>query len=213
MWGEALLDDPKLGSDWRVERRNPWTVPSPLSTHPCAGARFSKVPRTFGARKAIRKTTTCLFCKAGLLIRCKGNRNKNNCKVSCLETPSFWRYKENYVTRNTPEKFRDFRETGPRASGSGRQLAYRGSWVDRREANKSILHPLRKGKIVWGSNFHSLKSLNTLDFESAMVFNLPCTCWADIMMFLSWHHCQSAKVSAKRQGEWVPLLPHHICRK
>ena len=42
------------------------------------------------------------------------SKSKNNCKVSCLETPSFWRYKENYVTRNTPEKFRDFRETGPR---------------------------------------------------------------------------------------------------
>ena len=77
------------------------------------GARFSKVPRTFRARKAIRKTTTCLFCKAGLSICCNGDKNKNNCKVSCLETPSFWRYKENYVTRNTPEKFRDFRETGP----------------------------------------------------------------------------------------------------
>ena len=67
----------------------------------------------FRVRKAVRKTTTYLFCKAGLLICCKGNKNKNNCKVSCLETPSFWRYKENYVTRNTPEKFRDFRETGP----------------------------------------------------------------------------------------------------
>ena len=68
------------------------------------GARFSKVPRTFRARKAIRKSTTCLLCKAGLFICCKGN--KNNCKVSCLETPSFWRYKENYVTRNIPGKFR-----------------------------------------------------------------------------------------------------------
>ena len=29
-------------------------------------------------------------------------------KVSCLETPSFWRYKENHVTRNAPERFRDF---------------------------------------------------------------------------------------------------------
>ena len=75
--------------------------------------RFSKVPRTFRDRKAIRKSTTYLFCKAGLFICCKGNKNENNCKVSCLETPSFWRYKENYVTRNTPEKFRDFRETGP----------------------------------------------------------------------------------------------------
>ena len=66
------------------------------------------------SRKAIRKTATCLLCKAGLFICCKGNKNQNNCKVSCLETPSFWRYKENYGTRNTPEKFRDFRETGPR---------------------------------------------------------------------------------------------------
>ena len=77
------------------------------------GARFSKVTRTFRARKASRKTTTCLFCKAGLFICCKGNKNKNNCKVSCLETSSCWRYKENYVTRNTPEKFRYYRETGP----------------------------------------------------------------------------------------------------
>ena len=78
------------------------------------GGRFSKVPKTFRARKAIRKTPTCLSCNAGLFICCKGNKNKSNCEVSCLETPSFWRYKENYVTRNGPEKFRTFRETGPR---------------------------------------------------------------------------------------------------
>ena len=75
------------------------------------GARFSKVPRTFRARKAIRNSTTCLFCKAGLFICCKGNKNKNNFEVSFLETPLFWGYKENCVTWNTPEKFRDFRET------------------------------------------------------------------------------------------------------
>ena len=91
-----------------------WFSQSPSSEQlHISGARFSKVPRIFRARKAIRKTTTSLFCKAGLFICCKGNKNKNNCKVSCLETPSFWRYKENYVNRNTPEKFRDFRETGP----------------------------------------------------------------------------------------------------
>ena len=45
----------------------------------------------------------------------RGIKSQNNCKVSCLETPSFWKYKENHVNRNTPEKFRDFRETGPRA--------------------------------------------------------------------------------------------------
>ena len=99
---------------WPYHRLVRLTLTSPECTSQSRpGARFSKVPRTFRARKAIRKTTTCLFCKAGLLICCKGNKNKNNCKVSCLETPSFRRYKENYVTRNTPEKFRDFRETGP----------------------------------------------------------------------------------------------------
>ena len=44
-----------------------------------SGARFSKS----------RKTTTCLFCKAGLFICCKGSNNESNCYVSCLETPSF----------------------------------------------------------------------------------------------------------------------------
>ena len=78
-----------------------------------AGACFSKVPKTFRTRKAIRKTPTRLFCYAGLFISFKGNKNLNNCKVSCLETPLLWRYKENYVTQDVPEKFRDFRETGP----------------------------------------------------------------------------------------------------
>ena len=96
--------------DWSIDRvavgtRVTWLIP---------GASFSKVPKTFRARKAIRKTTTCLFCKAGPFICCKENKNQDNCKVSCLETPSFWRYKENYVSRNAPEKFQDFRETGPR---------------------------------------------------------------------------------------------------
>ena len=80
---------------------------------PCV--RFSKDPKTLRARKAIRNIMICFFYKAGLFICCKGNKNKNNCKVSCLETPSFWRYKERYVTRNTPEKFRDFRKTGRRS--------------------------------------------------------------------------------------------------
>ena len=36
------------------------------------GARFSKVPKTFRARKAIRKTLSHIFCKAGLFMCCKG---------------------------------------------------------------------------------------------------------------------------------------------
>ena len=44
------------------------------------GACFWKVPETFRAPKA---------CKAGLFICCKGDKNENDWKVSCLETPAF----------------------------------------------------------------------------------------------------------------------------
>ena len=39
------------------------------------GVRFSKDPKTLLAPKAIRKTPTRLFCKAGLFICCKGYKN------------------------------------------------------------------------------------------------------------------------------------------
>ena len=62
-----------LGSPWRVD----------LGKLECGlrgkspGARFSKVPKTFRARRAIRKTSICLFCKADLFICCNGNKNQN----------------------------------------------------------------------------------------------------------------------------------------
>ena len=37
-----------------------------------------------------------------------------------FETPSFWRYKENYVSRNAPEKLEGFGETGPGTTGARR---------------------------------------------------------------------------------------------
>ena len=49
------------------------------------GVCFSKVPKSFRARKAIRRTPTSLFCKAALfIICCKENKNENNCKVIWL---------------------------------------------------------------------------------------------------------------------------------
>ena len=75
-------------------------------------ARFSKVPKTFRARKAISKPAYSVRLIFWYVV--KGIQLKNNCKFLCLETPPFWRYKEKYVTRNSPEKFRDFRQTGPR---------------------------------------------------------------------------------------------------
>ena len=99
---------PSLFRTERARCGSPWPQGFPFSP----GARFSKVLKPFRALKVIHKTPTRLFCEAGLFICCKGNKNVNNCKVSCLETPLFWRYKENYVTRKAPEKLRDFRETG-----------------------------------------------------------------------------------------------------
>ena len=69
--------------------------------------------KTFRTWKAIHRTPTHLFCEAGLLICCKGNKNLNNCKVSCFETPLFWRYKECYVTRNHPITFGTFGKLAP----------------------------------------------------------------------------------------------------
>ena len=46
-----------------------------FGTPRASGARFTKVPTTFRARKAIRQTPTRLFFKACLIICCKGNKN------------------------------------------------------------------------------------------------------------------------------------------
>ena len=53
------------------------------------GTRFSKVPKTFRARKAIRKTATRLFCKAGLFVCCKGIKIKTNAKFRASRRLSF----------------------------------------------------------------------------------------------------------------------------
>ena len=46
-----------------------------------AGARFSKVPKTFRAQKAIFETANRLLWKGDLLTCFQGNRKKNNCEV------------------------------------------------------------------------------------------------------------------------------------
>ena len=52
------------------------------------GVCFSSL-ENFSGPKTIRKTLARLFFKAALFIRCKGNKNQNNCIVSCLEMLSF----------------------------------------------------------------------------------------------------------------------------
>ena len=78
------------------------------------GASLSKVRRTFRVRKATRKTPTCLFCKAGLFICCKGNKNKNNSSV--LPRHAFVLKIQRELCPPSPKctrKVSGLRETGP----------------------------------------------------------------------------------------------------
>ena len=79
-------------------------------------ARFSKVPNTFRARKAICEIANRLFWKSDLLTCFQGNKNKNNCEVWRIKCSPFLSYKGNCDTRKWPVKFRDFWETAPRTS-------------------------------------------------------------------------------------------------
>ena len=78
------------------------------------GARFSKVPKTFRARKAICEIANRLFWKADLLTCFKGNKKKNNFEVWWIKCFPFLSYKGMCDTRKWPVKFRDFWETAPR---------------------------------------------------------------------------------------------------
>ena len=77
-------------------------------------AGFSKVPKTFRARKAICGTANPSFWKADLLTCFQGNKKLNDCEVWRLKSSPFLRYTENCDTRKWSVKFRDVRETGPR---------------------------------------------------------------------------------------------------
>jgi len=78
-----------------------------------SGARLSKVPKTFRARKAICETVNRLFWKADLSIWSQGNKKQNGCEVWRLKSSPFLRYKGNCDTPKQPVKFLDFRQTDP----------------------------------------------------------------------------------------------------
>ena len=62
-------------------------------------ARFSKVPELFGHEKPFVKLRPAYSVKLVFSDVVKWKKNQNNCRISWLEMPSFWRYKENYLTR------------------------------------------------------------------------------------------------------------------
>ena len=72
-------------------------------------ARFSKVPKTFRARKAFRKTPPAHSVKLVFLYVVKGLKIKITAKFRVLKRPRF----EDTKRILSPEKFRDFGEMGP----------------------------------------------------------------------------------------------------
>ena len=104
------------------------------------GARFSKVPKTFLARKAIRKTPTAYSVKLVFSLCFKGNENLNNCKVSCLKTPSFKGTKRIMSPEMRPKRFGTFEK---RAPGVFKVLI-------QRETRKHCTYDRRYGNILIG---------------------------------------------------------------
>ena len=82
-----------------MEHRQDLTKEDWIVYKPCPGARFSKVPKTFRALKAICEIANRLFWKSDLLTCFQGNKNKNNCEVWRIKCSPFLSYKGNCDTR------------------------------------------------------------------------------------------------------------------
>ena len=78
MWKDQLYRIYKLVVVFRMAFRARQVLGTFESRAP--GACFSKGPKAFRVRKAIRKTPAHLFCKVGLFRCCKGNKRLSNCK-------------------------------------------------------------------------------------------------------------------------------------
>jgi len=88
---------------------------SPSYTAGLPGPCFSKVPRTLRARKAIRKSTTCLFCKAGLSYVVKGIKTKITAKFRASRRLRFEDTKRIMSPEIRPKSFGTFEKqaSGP----------------------------------------------------------------------------------------------------
>ena len=115
---------------------------------------LTRGPVSRKSRKATRETANRLFWKADLLICFQGNKKKNKSEVWRLKSSPFLRYKGNCDTRKWPLKFRDFRETVPRAHINGRLGATEPSvWELRADAFAlNTLHNTTWNHQIWG--FH-----------------------------------------------------------
>ena len=77
------------------------------------GARFSTVPKTFRARKAIRKTPTRLSRKAGPFICCTGNKIKTTAKFRAFRRLRFEDTKRIMSPEMRPKSFGTFEKRAP----------------------------------------------------------------------------------------------------
>ena len=72
------------------------------------GARFTKDPKSFWARKPFVKNINNSFYKAGWYFSWSLRQEMFNLKQSFMLRNLFTRYSVNYRARNRPEKFRGF---------------------------------------------------------------------------------------------------------
>ena len=77
------------------------------------GICFTKVSKTFRYRKASCQIAICVFWKAALLTCFECKKNQEDCEIWWLRNTALLRCNGNCGTRNRPENFRDFWETGP----------------------------------------------------------------------------------------------------
>ena len=74
---------------------------------------FLKSPENFSARKAIRKTTTCLFCKAGLFLVVEEINIKITAKFRALRRLRFEDTKRIMSPDIRPKRFGTFKKQAP----------------------------------------------------------------------------------------------------
>ena len=83
--------------------------PRGQGSNPCPGAVSRKSRELFGPEKPFVRVRPAYSVKLVFSYVVKGIKI-----IAKFRASRHLRIEENYVTRNTPEKFRDFRETGPR---------------------------------------------------------------------------------------------------
>ena len=84
------------------------TLMSAIMSKSSSGVLFSKVPKTFRVPNVICKTPSCLLCKGGLFICCKGYKNEITARFRVSRRPRFEDTKRIMSAKMRPKGFGPF---------------------------------------------------------------------------------------------------------